>query len=169
MLGSQIQLTALARHVYQLTGDPMQLGFLGPIRLPPILLFGLLGGLIDDQRDRRVTLLATQLALLLTSATLAFTTMIGAITVGLSFAITIGSVSVAAISGPARQSPISTPMRRNEINGVTTINILASQPASVAGAALGESSSPCKVLTGAYVFDVSSFFAEIANLLLIRR
>ena len=63
--------------------------------------------------------------------------MIGAITVGLSFAITIGSVSIAAISGPVRQSPIPTPMRRNEINGVTTINILASQPASVAGAALG--------------------------------
>src|SRR5262245_29332472 len=73
-LGRQMQQVAIAWQVFRLTGDPLQLGLLGLFRFLPILLFGLAGGVIADRRDRRQTLLATQIVLLSTSALLAILT-----------------------------------------------------------------------------------------------
>ena len=53
ILGTQIQNVAITWQIFELTGDPLQLGLLGLFRFVPVLFFGLYGGLIADQRDRR--------------------------------------------------------------------------------------------------------------------
>ncbi|MDQ3043860.1 MAG: MFS transporter [Chloroflexota bacterium] len=168
MLGSQVQLTALAWHLFQLIRDPLQLGLLGLVRFFPVLLFGFLGGLIADSRDRRTTLLATQLALCLASSLLAGVTYFGMTTVGHIYALAIVSASLSAISGPSRQSLIPSLIPREEISAAMTINILASQSASVAGPALGGLAIALFGLSTAYLLDTCTFLAVVAALLLMR-
>ena len=54
--GSQIQRAAVAWQVFRMTEDPVQLGILGLCRFVPIILFGIAGGVVADQGDRRRTL-----------------------------------------------------------------------------------------------------------------
>ena len=62
--GTQIQRVAVAWQVFELTGDPFQLGLLGLVRFVPLFLFGLAGGVVADRYDRRKTLILSQLALM---------------------------------------------------------------------------------------------------------
>jgi MFS family permease len=57
--GTQMQRVAIAWQIYLLTGDALQLGLLGLVRFAAILIVGLVGGVLADQRDRRRLLLAS--------------------------------------------------------------------------------------------------------------
>src|SRR5918998_710819 len=88
MLGTQMQRVAIGWQVYELTGDPLQLGLLGLVRFLPVLLFGLVGGVIADQRDRRLTLLVSISALAISSLILAVASWSGAASMPLIYGIT---------------------------------------------------------------------------------
>src|SRR6476646_11139135 len=59
-LGKQMQTVAISYQVYQLHHSAVELGLLGLVRLIPVLLSSLAGGVIADQVDRRRLLLVTQ-------------------------------------------------------------------------------------------------------------
>ena len=78
-VGSQMQLTAVNWHVFELlrgstytlhlfggefalSGEALGLGTLGLVRVIPIVLFALIGGVLADTLDRRRLLLVTQAA-----------------------------------------------------------------------------------------------------------
>ena len=44
--GAQMRRIAIAWHIYQLTHDPIALGLLGVVRVLPLLIFSLAGGLM---------------------------------------------------------------------------------------------------------------------------
>ncbi|MDF3041588.1 MAG: major facilitator superfamily 1, partial [Thermomicrobiales bacterium] len=62
--GTHIQRVAVAWQVFDMTGDPLQLGLLGLARFIPLFLFGLAAGVVADRYDRRATLIAAQVALM---------------------------------------------------------------------------------------------------------
>src|SRR6476659_4557615 len=69
-LGSMVTYVAIPYQVYQLTQSPLIVGLLGLAQLGPILAFSMVGGAIADARDRRGTVLATEVAFALLSALL---------------------------------------------------------------------------------------------------
>lgn len=168
MLGTQMQRVAIGWHVYQLTGDPLQLGLLGLVRFLPVVIFGLAGGVVADQHDRRRTLFASQAVLLLTSATLAATTWTGGVSMPLIYGITFFSSAVNAVAGPSRQALIPALVPRQELAGAVTLNILAMQTAAVTGPALGGIIIGLGGLGLTYTLDALSFVAVMIALLLIR-
>ena len=60
LVGTQMQNAAIDWHVWVLTRSPLALGFVGLVRIVPIVVLSLVGGLVADRRDRRVVLLVTQ-------------------------------------------------------------------------------------------------------------
>jgi len=59
-VGDQIQVVAIAWHVYVLTGSALQLGLVGAARAIPFLLLTLFGGAAADMVDRRRLLVWVQ-------------------------------------------------------------------------------------------------------------
>ncbi|MDQ4100443.1 MAG: MFS transporter [Chloroflexota bacterium] len=168
MLGTQMQRVAIGWQVYELTGDPLQLGLLGLTRFLPVLLFGLVGGVIADQRDRRLTLLASITVLALSSVILSLTTWTGAASMPLIYGITFFSAAVSAVAGPSRQALFPALVPRAELAGAATLNILAMQTAGVVGPALGGIMIGLGGLGLTYLLDALSFVAVLIALLLMR-
>src|SRR5437764_10564103 len=68
--GSQMQLVAINWHVYLLTRSPLALGAVGLVRVVPIVLCSLVGGVVADAFDRRRLLVITQAVSLSSADTL---------------------------------------------------------------------------------------------------
>src|SRR6266851_7333608 len=75
--GSQMQLVAINWHVYLLTKSPLALGGVGLVRVLPIILCSLVGGVVADAVDRKRLMIAAQAVMLLIAASLAGLTAFG--------------------------------------------------------------------------------------------
>jgi hypothetical protein len=168
MIGSQIQRVAITWHVYELTGDPFKLGLLGLCRFVPVILFGIIGGVLADQGDRRRTLIQAQLGLLAFSVILAGLTYAGAIGLVAIYLLTILSATVEGVSNPTRQTIIPLVVPRVDFPAASTMNILAFQMSMVVGPAIGGFIIAGAGVGTAYLIDALSFTAVIAAVLKMR-
>jgi MFS family permease len=163
-----MQRVAIAWQIYQLTGDALQLGLLGLVRFAAILVVGLVGGVLADQRDRRRLLFASQLGLAASSALLALLSATGSASVAAIYAITLASAALAAVGGPARQAFIPSLVPREEIAGAMSLNILAMQVATVSGPVVAGWLIGQISVTPIYAMDGLSFVLVAGAALAIR-
>lgn len=168
MLGWQIQRMAITWHVYELTGNALALGALGLARFAPVIVFGLLGGVIADQKDRRMVLVYTHLALMLSSAALVMATLIEQDTLAVIYGITFVSSALNSVAGPARQALIPNLVPRREIAGAATMANLAMQAAMVVGPAIGGILIARTSLAMVYGLNAIGFVAVIIAALAIK-
>ena len=161
MLGTQMQRVAIMWQVYVLTNDPLQLGLLALVRFLPILIFGIVGGVIADQRDRRQVLIWAHVGLFLTSGTLAVATFADMASIWLIYLVTFVSSTFNAGAGPARQALIPSLVNRSEIAGAATVVNLSMQTAGIVGPALGGVLIEPLGVGVAYVWNALSFVAVI--------
>src|SRR5437763_1979976 len=75
--GSQMQVVAINWHIYLLTKSPLALGLVGLVRVVPIVLCSLIGGVVADTRDRKRLMMVTQSVMLLSAIILAVITASG--------------------------------------------------------------------------------------------
>ena len=62
VVGVQILTVAVGWHVYQLTGDPLDLGYIGLAQFLPALFLFLIAGYVSDKYDRRIILFSCNVA-----------------------------------------------------------------------------------------------------------
>lgn len=166
-LGTQMQTVAIGWQLYQLTGDPLQLGALGLVRAIPVLTFSLVGGTLADSRDRRRLLLVTQALIALFSGVLAVATALDVATVGLIYLVTLLTAITSCFDDPARQALIPLLVPRERIAQATTLNILTHNIAAVMGPAAGGLAVAHLGVAATYALDSASFLAVIVALLLM--
>lgn len=167
-LGSQIQRVGIAWQVFELTGDPLQLGLLGLFRFVPVAAFGLFGGVLADRRDRRRLLLISQFALLATSLALAALTFADRVSVLAIYALTFVAYGFAAVGGPSRQALIPALVPEREIANAFAMNTLSMQVAAVSGPAVGGLIIAWFGVGATYVVDAATFLAVIAAVLAMK-
>lgn len=168
MLGTQMQRVAIIYQVYDLTKDPLQLGLLALFRFLPILLFGVIGGVVADQRDRRKLLIYAHVGLFLTSGALAVATYADSATIWLIYLITFVSSSFNTLAGPARQALIPSLVPRSEIAGAATVANLAMQTAGIIGPAVAGVLIDMTGVAVAYTWNAVSFLAVIVAAMMMR-
>lgn len=163
-----MQRVAVAWQIYQITGDAFKLGLLGLVRFAPIVIFGLFGGVLADQRDRRLLLTVTQLILCGVSGILALASARGFASLWLLYTITFFAAAFAAVAGPSRQALIPALVPRDELAGAMSLNVFAMQAATVSGPAIGGWLIAQGGVQVVYLIDAISFLFVVAAVQLMR-
>ena len=171
MAGSMMQSAAILWHVSVLV-DPAQrglaLGFVGLVRVVPIVVFSLVAGVVADAHDRRRLMLFTQTGMLISAALLAWAAFAGVRAVWPIYALGATGAAFGTFDNPARQALIPTLVPAADLPNAISLNAIMFQTASVVGPAAGG------VLIGelgigwAYAFNAASFLCVIAAVLLMR-
>ena len=136
IVGTQMQNVAIDWHVWVLTRSPLALGLVGLVRVVPIVILSLVGGLVADRHDRRRVLLVTQSAMTLVALALGTATLLGHDSVGLVYLLTAATSGAGAFDNPARQGLIPRLVPEQDLPGALAVNLSAFQLASIGGPAL---------------------------------
>lgn len=166
--GTQIQRVAVAWQVFAMTGDPLQLGLLGLVRFVPLFLFGLIGGMLADRHDRRVTLIASQSTQMVIAVAFAGLTATGAITLPWIYALTALSALLGAVASPTRHALIPMLVPETAMPAAMTMEVLAMQAAGMAGPALGGVLVASVGIAPSYAIDAASFGLVVAAALTLQ-
>lgn len=185
IIGSQMQLVAVDWHIYTLlrdqtftitlfgreialAGEALGLGSLGLVRIVPIVIFALIGGIIADTKDRRSVMLVTQIAAALFAAVLAALTFAGRDSITAIYALTAAGAAAIAFDNPARQSLVPNLVPREHFTNAVSLNNLMIQLGTIVGPALG-GLLISRYNTGLiYALNALSFVAVIISLAMMR-
>jgi MFS family permease len=169
--GSMMQNAALLWHVSLLVPQEQKaiaLGLVGLIRVLPIIIFSIVGGVVADAINRRKLMIRTQSALTLATLTLALLTFNGLSSVWPLFVLT-GLMAVAgAFDNPARQSLIPNLVPREHLPNAISLNSIMFELAAVWGPALGGWFVANLNIGWVYALNSLSYVAVIIALLRMR-
>ena len=174
LTGSQMQLVTINWHVYLLTrprgeaAAAAALGLVGLVRVLPIVVCSLVGGLVADAADRKRLILITQTVMLLSAAALAFVTAAGLEQVWPVYALTALSSAAVAFDNPARQALLPSLVSARDFPNAVSLGFVSFQIAMVSGPVLGGVVLARYGPATVYVFNAVSFLAVIVAVLLIR-
>src|SRR5450756_2047599 len=134
--GSQMQVVAINWHVYLLTGSPLALGLLGLVRVVPVIVFSLWGGVVADRRDRRGVLLVSQSVMTLAAIVLSGLTFFHAETTHWLYLLTAVSAAATAFDNPARNALVPRLVPREILPGAIALNLTMFHASMIAGPGL---------------------------------
>lgn len=163
-----MQIAAVAWQIYLLTHSTIALGLMGLVRVLPIVAFSLGGGVVADVVNRRLLLMVTQTALLLTSVGLAIMTLTGVISIWLIYLLTALAAGALAFDSPARQALVPSLVPRHHMANALSLNSTMFQVANVIGPGLAGVIIATRGVAAVYLIDAASFLAVIAALSVIK-
>lgn len=168
LVGSWMQTTAQGFLVYELTGSPAYLGFVGFAAGVPSWIFMLYGGVVADRIPRRTLLVITQSAMMILAfilALLSFTRLVQPWhIVVLAFGVGVAN----AFDAPARQSFVLEMVSREHLGNAIALNSTMFQMATVVGPAVA--GLTYAVVGPAWCFTINgiSYIAVIVALLMMK-
>jgi MFS family permease len=169
--GSNMQAAAILWHVSLLVPPGQKglaLGAVGLVRVVPIIVFSMVGGVVADAWHRRRLMLVTQAAATLVAVILAAVTGRGVVTLPLLYALTALGSTVSSFDLPARQALVPSLVPRQDLANALSLNTAMMQAASIAGPAIGGMLIATVGLTWVYLLNAISFGFVIGALLLMR-
>jgi MFS family permease len=168
LFGTWMQTTAQGFLVYELTGSPAYLGYVGFAAGMPSWLFTLYGGVVADRIPRRRLLMITQTAMMGLAFTLAYLTFSGRVQpwqiIGLAFLLGVAN----AFDAPARQAFTIELVGRQDLTNAIALNATIFNSAMIVGPALGGIIYALAGAAWCFVINAISFVAVIAALGLMR-
>jgi len=169
--GSNMQAAAILWHVSLLVSPAQKglaLGAVGLVRVVPIIVFSMIGGVVADAWHRRRLMLMTQTAATGVAVTLALVTGRGLVTLPLLYALTALGATVSSFDLPARQALVPSLVPREDLANALSLNTAMMQAASIAGPAIGGILIASLGLTWVYLLNAVSFGFVIGALLAMR-
>lgn len=164
-IGNNVQAWAIAWHVFHLTDSSLMVGLLGLVRVGPLLLFSLFGGVVADHADRRTVLLWSQGGMALVSLMLALASAHGWQSVGFIYAMVALNAVARAFDGPARQATQVGLVPKDVFPNAASLNGVAWRLSDVLGPVVtgtliaAYTQEPLKGLELCYLLNFVSFFA----------
>ncbi len=135
-LGSQMQNTALGWELYEKTGRPLSLGYVGLAQIVPILVLAIPAGQVADLLDRKRLLIASQMVMALASVGLALVSWKGATPQWAYACLALSGVG-RAFQQPARASLLPSIVPPGLFTNAVTWNVTGFQLSMVLGPAAG--------------------------------
>lgn len=183
--GSQMQLFAINWHVFQLLrgqsftisvfgndivmgAEAFGLGMLGLVRVIPIVMFALLGGVLADALDRRRVMIWTRVISALIAAVLTYLTLSDQIDVNSIYLLTALGAAATALDSPARQSIVANLVKPRHLTNAISLNTLIFQIATICGPALAGLLVAQFNIGLVYAINTATFFVAIIAIGLIR-
>jgi MFS family permease len=169
--GSFMQNAAILWHVSLLVPPDrkaLALGFVGLVRVLPIIVFSLISGVVADALDRRRLMLMTNIAAAMVAVALAFLSLRGLTAVWPVYVLAAIGASVGAFDLPARQALVPSLVPREHLPNAIALSSIMLQLASVTGPSLGGLLIAAEGVASAYIVNALSFVFVIAALLMMR-
>lgn len=167
-IGNQMQIVAVAWHVYELTGNPASLGLIGLANFLPILFFSLFGGLAADKLDRKKLLIVSQTSLSLLAFVLFAATSLHLVTPLMIYSVLVLYATASSFSLPARQAVLPNLVPRNLFMNAVSLHTLQFQSAVLIGPAIAGFLIAGFGAGSVYLFNAFSFLVFIAGVLMIK-
>jgi MFS family permease len=169
LVGTWMQTTAQGYLVYQLTGSPQYLGYIGFAAGAPSWIFMLYGGLIADRIPRRTMLLVTQVAMMLLAVILAALTFTGLVQawqiVVMAFLLGVAN----AFDAPARLAFTPDLVEdRKDLTNAIALNATMFNTATAVGPAIGGLTYAAFGPAWCFTLNAVSFLPVIMALLMMR-
>lgn len=162
-----MQQAAVAWQIYLLTNSAVALGLVGLVRVVPIILLSIFGGVVADVLDRRRLLIITQSVLMLLSLLLAIATVSGAISVWMIYALTALAAGAISFDNPARQAMVPSLVPPEQLPNAIGVSSTTFQVGTVVGPALAGLVIASGGVAAVYAIDALSFLAVLLALILI--
>jgi len=167
--GTWMQTVAQSFLVLDLTHSGTQLGLTTAVRFLPMLVFGPLGGLFADRRNKQRILLVTQTLSGLLAGAFAILIETNSIRLWIVYLLALALGFVNVFDNPARQSFISEMVSAPDLPNAVTLNSVAMNMARVFGAALGGVIAAAIGLALCFGCNALSFAAVLISLLVMRK
>jgi len=136
-VGNAMLQAILLWHVYELTGDPLSLGFLGLARFLPALGVSVIGGAVADVYNRRNVIMAAQTVPLAGGVFLAAATLGGWVTPEMIYGLVLLVGLAAAFENPARLALLPTIVRPETFANAVTVSSTLQSLGMVTGGLIG--------------------------------
>jgi MFS family permease len=169
--GSLMQNAAVLWHVSLLVSPErkaLALGFVGLVRVAPIVAFSMISGVAADVWDRRKLMLLTQSSASIVAILLATLTYRGLNVAWPIYLLSAIGAAAGAFDLPARQSLVPMLVPREHLPNAISLNSILFQMASVLGPSLGGILIASASLTWVYTFNALSFLFVLGALLMMR-
>jgi MFS family permease len=158
----------MAWQIYELTNSPLELGLLGLARGAPMLVLLLFGGLLADAVNRRHLMMATQIAQMCVSATLALMTLAGRVTPAVLYAASLFLALFSALEQPARTAIIPNLVPRGDLTNALALSGTQRHVATIVGPSLAGLLLARSGVTLCYAVDAVSWLVMLAALVMMR-
>lgn len=135
--GFQLAVVAVLAQSWDLTGDPVAVGAVGLAQALPMVVGGLVGGVLADALDRRRLVLATTAGQVLGAAGLAAQAFAQLGSFSLLLALVGLQSACAALGAPARRTFVVTLLPERQVGAGLALSNLSFQAAMLVGPALG--------------------------------
>ncbi len=171
LTGTMMQNAAVLWHVSLLAGEHdkgVALGLVGLVRVVPIVLFSLVGGVVADAGDRRRMMLVTQSLMALVATTLAIVTLSGSQALWPVYLLTALGSAAMAFDAPARQSLMPMLVPPAHLPNAISLSTIMMQTAAVVGPTLAGLVIGVGGVGWAYVLNALSFLAVLGGLVRMR-
>jgi MFS family permease len=167
-LGSMVTYVAIPYQVYQLTQSPLMVGLLGLAQLGPILAFSMVGGAIADARDRRGTVLATEVAFALLSALLFVNAILPEPRLWVIFVLAAIQAGLFALQRPSLDAMVPRLVEKSDLTAAGALDATRGTVGMLLGPAIGGMLIVTIGLPATYAFDALSFATSLIGLALMR-
>lgn len=153
--------------VAQLTDSFLPLALLGSLRVLPLFLLGLLGGLLADMVDRRKILLVGYGMSLLTTGTLAALFATGNLQIWHVYATTLVSSMATVLDGPARTALIYGSVPRSHLMNALTLASSVRQGSILVGPSIGGLLIAFSGIGAAYIVTTAIYLPALVLVLVL--
>ncbi len=167
-IGTQMQMVAINWHIYNLTHSPVMLGLTGLMRLIPVVVSSLFGGVVADAHDRRRLMLVTQTLMMLFAAILGLATNLGQDSAYVIYAAAALTAATSAFDNPARQSLVPNLVRKEHFTNAVSLSNINMQVASITGPMLAGFAIAGLGVAAVYWINAASFLCVIAALIAMK-
>jgi len=168
LLRNQVATLNILGHPLVVGVDVAALGGLGLMRVIPVILFGMYGGMIADAANRRTVLIWTQVIAAVFAGALAIITLTGHDSVWIVYLVSALMSAVTAFANPARQAMVPNIVAREHLTNAATLNNVMWQLSTIFGpAAAGLLIARFNRFDVIYGINAVSFLFMLAALLLM--
>jgi MFS family permease len=151
-----------------LGAEALGLGGVGLVRIIPIAIFALVGGMLADARDRRTLIIWTQSVAALLAVVLAGLTLAGKDSLFILYLLTALTSATQAFENPAKQSLIPNLVPRQHLSNALSLNTLVFHISTIIGPAIAGVMVAQFDIGLVYGVNAVSFFALIIAAVLMR-
>jgi MFS family permease len=167
-MGSMLTYVAVPYQVYQLTKSPLIVGLLGLTQLGPILAFSMVGGAIADARDRRATVIVTEVAFATLSLLLYLNAVLPEPRLWVIFVLAAIQSGLFALQRPSLDAMMPRLVEKADLTAAGALNATRGTIGMLVGPAIGGVLIVTVGLPATYALDAISFAASLVALLLMR-